>query len=74
MVKYIDKLKNENIDKTYKENIEKFLKLKAATDYRDPDKKYKKLRETIKEVTDTTLDKKRTLTNNGSRGYVRKQL
>jgi len=38
MVRYIDKLKNENIDKTYKENIEKFLKLKAATDNRDPDK------------------------------------
>lgn len=60
IVKYdIDKLKNENMDKTYKENIEKFLKLKTATDNGNPDEKWKELRETIKEVKDTTLSKKK---------------
>jgi len=60
IVRYnIDELKNEDIDKTYKENIEKFLKLKTDTNNRDPDKKWKDLRETIKDVTDTTLGKKK---------------
>lgn len=43
IVKYdIDKLRNENMDKRYKENIEKTLKVKTATDNGDPDEKWKK--------------------------------
>jgi len=50
---------NENIDKTYKENIEKSLKLKTDTTNGDPDNKWKNVSETIKEVTDKTLGKKK---------------
>ena len=73
VVKYDnDKLKNENMGKTYKENIKHTLKLKTVTDNRDPDEKWKELRETIKKVTDITLKKKRTLSNHGLIQYVRK--
>lgn len=77
IVKYdIDKLKNENIDKIYKENIELTLKLKTATFNGDPGKKWKELKETIKKdtkITNTTLERKKTLSISDSIRYVRKQ-
>lgn len=60
LVKYnIDKLKNENKDRTYKNNIKHTLKLKTVTDNGDPDEMWKELRETIKEVTNTTSGRKK---------------
>lgn len=65
----IDELKNENIDKTYEENIEKSLKLKTDTNNGDPDKKWKDLSESVKEVTDKKLCKKK---NNIKQWFHRK--
>jgi len=54
----IDKLKDENTDRDYKNN-EHILKLNAFTESGDTDEMWKEFKEFIKEVTNTTIEKKK---------------
>jgi len=51
----IDKLKDVNTDREYKNNIEQTLKLNVFTGSEDTDEMWTELKKSIKEVTNTNL-------------------